>query len=94
VATVEDSALRVEMGALDSQEEDVPECILWYNRAFSGVIRSHRRDEAWSASLWQSFFATCVGGKNFFRFGGGLSRCFTVPYPWQGSQVIITPEEF
>jgi hypothetical protein len=25
-------------------------------------------------------------------FWGGLSRCFTVPYPWQGSQVTITPE--
>ena len=26
-----------------------------------GVIRPHRRDEAWSASLWQTFFANCVG---------------------------------
>jgi hypothetical protein len=24
-------------------------------------IRTHHRDEAWSASLWQIFFASCVG---------------------------------
>jgi hypothetical protein len=28
-----------------------------------GQIRPHRRDEAWSASLWRTFFATCVGAK-------------------------------
>ena len=28
---VEDSALRVEMGTLESQEEDVPKRILWYH---------------------------------------------------------------
>ena len=28
---------------------------------FLGVIRSHRQDETWSPSPWQSFFATCVG---------------------------------
>jgi hypothetical protein len=33
----------------------------WYKAL--GVIRPHRRDEAWSASLWQSFFATCVGAQ-------------------------------
>ena len=26
-------------------------------------VRPHRRDEAWSASLWQTFFAACVGAK-------------------------------
>ena len=26
-----------------------------------GQIRPHRRDEAWSAGLWQAFFALCVG---------------------------------
>jgi hypothetical protein len=25
------------------------------------VIRPHRRDEAWSTNLWQTYFATCVG---------------------------------
>ena len=55
MTTVEDSALRVEM---------VPRRILWYKPlGFLGVIRPHRRDEAWSASLWQSFFATCVGAQ-------------------------------
>ena len=59
VATVLDSALRAEMGAL---EWDAPKRILWYKPlGFLGVIRPHRRDEAWSASLLQSFFATCVG---------------------------------
>ena len=28
-----------------------------------GVIRAHRRDEAWSASLWQTFFALTVGAQ-------------------------------
>jgi hypothetical protein len=58
VVTVEDSVLRAEMGALESQEEDAPKRVLWYKPlGFLGVIRPHRRDEAWSASLWQSFFA-------------------------------------
>ena len=26
-----------------------------------GQIRPHHRDEAWPASLWQTFFASCVG---------------------------------
>ena len=26
-----------------------------------GQIRTHRRDEAWSAGLWQASFASCVG---------------------------------
>jgi hypothetical protein len=28
-----------------------------------GQIRSHRRDEAWSASIWQTFFATAMGAQ-------------------------------
>jgi hypothetical protein len=28
-----------------------------------GQIRSHRRDETWSASLWQTFFSTCMGAQ-------------------------------
>ena len=28
-----------------------------------GVIRAHRRDEAWSASLWQTFFTLTVGAQ-------------------------------
>jgi len=31
--------------------------------AWLGVIRPHRRDEAWSASLWQTFFAMYVGAQ-------------------------------
>ena len=61
MTTVEDSVLCTQMVALESQEEDAPKRILWYKSpGFLGVIRLHRRDEAWSASLSQSFFVTCV----------------------------------
>jgi hypothetical protein len=44
--------------ALESQEEDVPKCILFFKRmSCLGQLRPHRRDEAWSSSLWQTFFA-------------------------------------
>ncbi len=37
---------------LESQEEDAPKKLLWYKpMGFLGANRSHRRDEAWSASL-------------------------------------------
>ena len=52
VATVEDSALRVEMGALEPQEEDAPKRTLWYKPlGFLRVIRSHNRNESWSPVL-------------------------------------------
>ena len=42
VDSVEDSDLCVEMGALESQEEDVPKRILWYKPlGILGVIRPH-----------------------------------------------------
>jgi len=50
------------MEKLESQEEDTPKRVLWYTpMSWLGQIRPHRRDEAWSASLWQTFFASCVG---------------------------------
>jgi hypothetical protein len=59
VATVQESVLRTEMDDLDPQEEDDPKCILFYKpMSWLGQIRSHRRDESWSASLWQTFFST------------------------------------
>jgi hypothetical protein len=62
VVTVEDSYLRPEMGDLESQEEETPQRVLWYNHlGFLGVIRPHHRDESWSTSLCQSFLTTCVG---------------------------------
>jgi hypothetical protein len=66
VATVEDSILRTEMASLEAQEEDAPRRVFWYSRkrasmSWLGQIRPHRRDGAWSASLWQTFFAFCVG---------------------------------
>jgi hypothetical protein len=38
VATVKDSALRAEMGALESQEEDAPKRVLWYKLVASVLI--------------------------------------------------------
>ena len=38
-ATVEESALRVEMGTLESQEEDAPRRFLWYTpMGFLGLV--------------------------------------------------------
>ena len=52
VSTVEDSTLCVEKSVLESQEEDTPKRTLWYKPlGFLGVIRTHHRDESWSASL-------------------------------------------
>jgi hypothetical protein len=64
VATVEDSVLRTEMDDLESQEEDDPKCILFFNpMSWLGQIRSHRRDETWSDSLWQTFFSASMGAQ-------------------------------
>ncbi len=52
LATVEESVLRTEMAGLESQEEDAPERILFFKpMSWLGQIRSHRREETWSASL-------------------------------------------
>ena len=62
VVTFEDSVLHTEMENLESEEEDAPRRVLWYKpMSWLGQIRPHRRDEAWSAGLWQTFFASCVG---------------------------------
>ncbi len=52
VVTVEESVFRMEMAGLESQEEDVPNRVLFYkSMGCLGDIRSHRRDESWSTSL-------------------------------------------
>ena len=52
VATVEDSLLRTEMDTLESLEEDDPKHILFFKpMGWLGQIRTHRRDETWSANL-------------------------------------------
>ena len=62
VATVEESVLVTEMAGLESQEEDAPKRILYFKpMSWLGQIRPHRRDESWSASLWQTFFSTSMG---------------------------------
>jgi hypothetical protein len=64
VTTVEESVLKTEMTGLESQEEDTPKCILFFKpMSWLGQIRSHRRDESWSDSLWQTFFSTSMGAQ-------------------------------
>jgi hypothetical protein len=52
------------MAGLESQEEDAPKRILFF-KPFSwlGQIRPHRRDEAWSAGHWQTFFTMTMGAQ-------------------------------
>ena len=62
MVTVEDSVLRTEMTDLEAQEEDVPKCILFFKpMSWLGQISPHRRDETWSVSLCQTFFAMTMG---------------------------------
>ena len=64
VATVEESVLKTEMAGLESQEEDAPKRLLFYKpMSWLGQIRPHRRDESWSASLWQTFVSTSMGAQ-------------------------------
>jgi hypothetical protein len=52
------------MACLESQEEDAPKRILFFKpMSWLGQIRPHGRDEAWSASLWQTFFAASMGAQ-------------------------------
>jgi hypothetical protein len=52
------------MAGLESQEEDDPKCILFFkSMSWLGQIRTHRRDESWSASLCQTFFSTSMGAQ-------------------------------
>jgi hypothetical protein len=62
VESVEVSVLLTEMVSLESQEEDVPRHVLWFkSMSWLGKIRSHHRNENWTSSFWQTFFASCVG---------------------------------
>jgi hypothetical protein len=68
------SVLRTELTDLEPQE-DAPKRVLWYTpMSWLGVIRPHRRlgvirphsrdrDESWSASFFQTFFALAVGAQ-------------------------------
>ncbi len=52
------------MTGLESQEEDAPKRVLFFKpMSCLGQIRTHRRDESWSASLWQTFFSTSMGAQ-------------------------------
>jgi hypothetical protein len=49
---------------IDPQEEDAPKRILFFKpMSWLGQIRPHRRDESWSASLWQTFLSTSMGAQ-------------------------------
>ncbi len=62
MATVEESVLRMEMTGLESEEEDTSKHVLFFKpMSWLGQIRSHRRNESWSTSLWQTFFSTSMG---------------------------------
>ena len=64
VATVEESVLKTEMTGLESQEEDAPKRLLFFKpMSWLGQIRPHRRDESWSANLWQTFVSTSMGAQ-------------------------------
>jgi hypothetical protein len=64
VVTVEDSVVRMEIVGLESQEEDVPQRILFFKpMSCLGQIRTHRRDETWSASPCQTFFVMTMGAQ-------------------------------
>ena len=64
VATVEESVLKTEMTDLESQEEDAPKRLLFFKpMSWLDQIRTHRRDESWSASLWQTFVSTSMGAQ-------------------------------
>jgi hypothetical protein len=64
VATVEDCVLRTEMAGRESQEEDAPKRLLFFKpMSWLRQIRPRRRDEAWSAGLWQTFFAMTMGAQ-------------------------------
>jgi hypothetical protein len=52
------------MAGVESQEKDVPNRVLFYKfMSWLGQIRTHRRDESWSPSLWQTFFSTSMGAQ-------------------------------
>jgi hypothetical protein len=62
VVTVEESVLRMEMGGVESQEEDAPRRVLFFKpMSWLGQIKTHLRDESWSAGLWKTFFPTSMG---------------------------------
>jgi hypothetical protein len=52
------------MAGHESQEVDAPKRILFFKpMSWLGQIRPHCRDEAWSVSLWQTFFAMTMGAQ-------------------------------
>jgi hypothetical protein len=46
--------------SLEPLEADAPRRVICFKpMSWLGQIRPHRGDETWSASLWQTFFASC-----------------------------------
>ncbi len=52
--------------------------LLFYKpMSWLGQIRPHRRDESWSANLWQTFFSTSMDGQinlGSLKVGAGVAR--------------------
>jgi hypothetical protein len=64
------------MENLESEEEHVPRRVIYFkSMSCLGQIRPHYRDEAWSSSLWQTFFASCVGANIPVLSELALSSC-------------------
>ena len=61
-ATDQDSALRVEMSALEDQADDGKARELhWKPMSWLGTLRPTTVDDAWAPAIWQTFFTSTLG---------------------------------
>ena len=58
----QDSALRVEMSALEDQADDGKARELhWKPMSWLGTLRPTTVDDAWAPAIWQTFFTSTLG---------------------------------
>jgi len=61
-ATDQDSALRVEVSALEDQADDGKARELhWKPMSWLGTLRPTTVDDAWDPAIWQTFFTSTLG---------------------------------
>ena len=61
-ATDQDSALRVEMSALEDRADDSKARELhWKPMSWRGTLRPTTVDDAWAPAIWQTFFTSTLG---------------------------------
>ena len=61
-ATVQDSALRVEMLNLEEQADNAKACeLFWKPMAWLGAIRPTTANDAFDPALWETFVSTTLG---------------------------------